>query len=1311
MRQPRSWDDEDLLQDEPLSTLFAVHSADLPNRRGRGKTDWFCVTPRADFQKEAGAIQAWLRLAFAASPEEETSVQNTLVLADSPELEIFIDFYWRLYNGDRDEAKRYLLQERKSRGFQYFVDERVWGSGAHARVLLPVGSDSGAHAGSPTHHRGNRRRRPKHLSRNAEDAYDAEVSEGEDDRPTNEVPQHATTRATPDNLHSSFERTVDIPIPDAQLLLSASAQVIGVAYGPSSPLEKQNIGEEQSNKRKAINEQPSSSSHSSSDDIPVSQFAYTASRVVSGVAPMNDARTNEDDPSSLSELTSDESLKEDGPPAEQLVFDVECNANGAGRRRNPGRTASNRQNLTKLMERETLYEAKLKEDFLGTPKSQAPSDAKHEALKNNLREKPQTRSTNRKKAAKKSKVANIGATLSAIIAPPKATNPRKRNAIAPQKPCSAVPSPAADAATSAISVPEQHQSDNVKGRLRNFPSAAVDKVRVTRSSAKKTANKKLKDARPDVPLAGPAQKRRRYRDAEDGGHATRPEEAQMACRGGRGSSCRQQQAGVQLQPPADAVPEHSEPTVGNSAMQSGIPQAGLGSEPEIVASEDVTAPREPPSIARRTRKRLRESLQSADVIQPVTDNSQRLTIRLPRRSSKKAAHVRLPVPLVTKKSNQPQTLDEVDSVIRHAASEALLHHALSTNVEHGSDWEGGAEGEDEHEQELAQVPADKSSDIELVLPLASTVCASNEIHDARPRPPLEILPPIWAQSRQEVCEAFDWFRSYQGGVYFLKDMVKGYLLSAFSSSRDVFHRDGRLIVSHGGGKAESIHTKGGKSTVQEANDQLAEDKSVRALLNTFRLQRPVVLLIDDKYKLFPYDLTAKGYSYVVLGYYHIRHAWAERQPAKNSRGYVVRYKFAFRWCDQQGDPWWIPSQASAICELVLASDDSTATVPPSISVEDEATSRVCSRCNTKSPLVYDGRWMCLTPSCTAFWKTSSGVPPSMGLAYSEKFLELLPCQHEKFDDLRPPVPATKAQNGVTTTRLFCKGWHCVRCGRLSSRYKWEHWECAHCGETYKVIGRFREPKEFWYQKNMESYMHHFVGEDSGIILPHMQFYNHGAGFLPCHHYILPYGRGHIYLILGSSIANRDADAIFREYQEQAVGGELLFRRWPLRSHKCRGTLLTNYFSQNSGEPYQYVGGADNTVAWDKAPSAVHHALELIQGRMLDALDLRSQFNEVLSAAYMEKQRMAFHSDSERGLGPTVAALSLGSAAHMYFRLHSQYDDKPGNGSSRLALKLFLRHGDVVVMQGEGVQKFYEHTVVPLNFRIAATARFIGPENH
>lgn len=68
---------------------------------------------------------------------------------------------------------------------------------------------------------------------------------------------------------------------------------------------------------------------------------------------------------------------------------------------------------------------------------------------------------------------------------------------------------------------------------------------------------------------------------------------------------------------------------------------------------------------------------------------------------------------------------------------------------------------------------------------------------------IPVRPPIWAQvecgflyerhyyyraysfsfskSRQEVCESFDWFRSYQGGVYHVHNVARGYLLSAFSS--------------------------------------------------------------------------------------------------------------------------------------------------------------------------------------------------------------------------------------------------------------------------------------------------------------------------------------------------------------------------------------------------------------------------------------------------------------------------------------------------------------------------------------------------
>ena len=49
----------------------------------------------------------------------------------------------------------------------------------------------------------------------------------------------------------------------------------------------------------------------------------------------------------------------------------------------------------------------------------------------------------------------------------------------------------------------------------------------------------------------------------------------------------------------------------------------------------------------------------------------------------------------------------------------------------------------------------------------------------RPKPPLKDRPPIWAVSRQEVCESLAHFRSYQSGVYHSGGVAHGYLLSGF----------------------------------------------------------------------------------------------------------------------------------------------------------------------------------------------------------------------------------------------------------------------------------------------------------------------------------------------------------------------------------------------------------------------------------------------------------------------------------------------------------------------------------------------------
>ncbi|KAH7916571.1 2OG-Fe(II) oxygenase superfamily-domain-containing protein [Hygrophoropsis aurantiaca] len=570
------------------------------------------------------------------------------------------------------------------------------------------------------------------------------------------------------------------------------------------------------------------------------------------------------------------------------------------------------------------------------------------------------------------------------------------------------------------------------------------------------------------------------------------------------------------------------------------------------------------------------------------------------------------------------------------------------------------------------------------------------------KPCLSHNPPLWATSRQEICESTDYFRSYQGGVYFSKEVVKGYLLSAFSASHDIFHHGGKLIISHGGGKAEStLGSRCGEKRHMSADDQQATDHSVHALLNTYESKRPLILLADDKYSLFPFDLAASGFTYVVLGLYWISHVWAERQSADNSRGHVIRYKFAFQWCEEQGFPWWIPPDRLADIAIApsLAPEPNNDRVPEGQELPP-ATNQTCAQCARKSSVVYSCGWMCLRPRCSAFWCIATGERPPTQLQYDEEFLRLLPANFKNLPALRPIIPHSPDE--ITTSYLFTKGWHCPKCGRLSSRYKWEQWECSSCGYHLEVKGRVRQPNEFWHQRPNATFLHSHIGKNSGIIQCLPKPFNYGKGFTNCLTFILPRQRGSIHLILGSPMANTTANDIFKEYQEEAASGQLKLRRYPLRT-VMRGPLLTNYFSQNTGEPYQYIGGTGNTIPFKMAPECVNQAIALIKERAQLALGRDIGFNEILSAAYMERQKMSFHSDSEKGLGPTVASLSLGSTAFMHFRAY----DTATKGQPLHDLTLILRHGDVLIMEGEGVQKHYEHTVIPMNFRIAATARCIG----
>lgn len=353
------------------------------------------------------------------------------------------------------------------------------------------------------------------------------------------------------------------------------------------------------------------------------------------------------------------------------------------------------------------------------------------------------------------------------------------------------------------------------------------------------------------------------------------------------------------------------------------------------------------------------------------------------------------------------------------------------------------------------------------------------------RQPLPKYPPIWAQSRQEVCETWDWFRSYQGGVYFSQNEAKGYLLSAFSSKRDGWFHNGKLIISHGGGKAESIsHSKAHRHEKQTASDQNAEDFSVRALLNSFHNNTPVALLIDDKYVHFPFSLGARDITYAVLGFYKITHFWSEFQPANNDQRRVVRYKFAFQWYESQGQPWWwltsedfpvtdtdAPTAINSILNPSPSVQHGSRKSPVKKAVFEEklylpnhsfgSVYRECSNCGLMSPQVYEIGWMCLQSGCQRFWviDASDIVLPEQ-LKYNLAFLELLPdlTLPVTLNIFPPPLPPV-LEGTITTTQLFSKGWHCTKCGRLSCRYKWQVWECAHCKNSLLVQGAIQHARD------------------------------------------------------------------------------------------------------------------------------------------------------------------------------------------------------------------------------------------------------------
>lgn len=103
--------------------------------------------------------------------------------------------------------------------------------------------------------------------------------------------------------------------------------------------------------------------------------------------------------------------------------------------------------------------------------------------------------------------------------------------------------------------------------------------------------------------------------------------------------------------------------------------------------------------------------------------------------------------------------------------------------------------------------------------------------------------------------------------------------------------------------------------------------------------------------------------------------------------------------------------------------------------------RTCETCSTASPRVFHHHWTCLVPECPMFWKQTEG--PCAGhfivsdLSYHSQFLQLPPSTPLPFgfqDVVKSLLKRNHTVPGTLRNYHFTRGFHCSKCGRLSSRY-------------------------------------------------------------------------------------------------------------------------------------------------------------------------------------------------------------------------------------------------------------------------------------
>lgn len=544
-------------------------------------------------------------------------------------------------------------------------------------------------------------------------------------------------------------------------------------------------------------------------------------------------------------------------------------------------------------------------------------------------------------------------------------------------------------------------------------------------------------------------------------------------------------------------------------------------------------------------------------------------------------------------------------------------------------------------------------------------------------------PEVWAPGRQELCETLPYYKSAHSGCYSNGLTIYSFMFDSAGVGRE--YMDSDVIIARMGGHMESDLKTG---IVSQKDDHDIDSKQPQSVQNNITHKNPIVIICGDKNSG---AITKMPQRYCVLGWFKPTHVWAEKTSGKKKTFTTIRYRF--ERLDTSKPSWYHPVPAES-------------GEPESPADAIELPMRTCPECSKSCPQVYLIDWVCTNSKCTAFWQMSNGQPAPYGdLDYHPAFLlQRTPWEREipPFD-LNPGVPQIGQHFGDNLSLVNTKGIVCPDCGRCNSRYMFTHWRCDTPGCRWKL-----QPKhEIVMPSNLSHTPWDMASDGPSLIKSTTADVVHTQVKYHSNYKVMKYTfegikGGVIVAKANKQIVSEPggADDMFREMQTVDIGLERrMMRKAPAQQndapigsakasdgatqaedeaegqpkaddeddlnhdhdhdddeHNAEAGMRMNAFGMNFGMPYKFIASGDSR-SFEEGPVAVRTARSLLNWAQRVFVNDEAgyqDFNEELIFAYMDGQKIKYHDDGEKGLGPRIATLSLGGGATMLLRVKAKY---------------------------------------------------------